>query len=177
MSRASAPVRCEDEQLAERIMKKGLTPCLWFDDQAQEAAKFYTTIFKNGKIGRTEYYPEGSPGDAGSVMTVTITLQGQEFLLLNGGPHFKFNEAISYIIRCNTQKEVDYYWEKLSKGGKKSQCGWLKDKYGLSWQVTPNVLLDRMARGNKQKSDRMFQAMLKMQKLDIAKLKAAYDGK
>jgi predicted 3-demethylubiquinone-9 3-methyltransferase (glyoxalase superfamily) len=157
-------------------MKKGLMPCLWFDDQAEEAAKFYTSIFKDGKIGRTEYYPKDSPGKEGSVITVTVTLQGQEFLLLNGGPIFKFNEAVSFIVRCKDQKEVDYYWEKLSKGGKKVQCGWLQDKYGLSWQITPNILMDPRMRRNKEKSDRMFQAMLKMVKLDVARLKAAYDG-
>src|SRR6187455_551491 len=127
---------------------KGIMPCLWFANEAEKAAKFYTSVFKGGKIGRIERYGKVGPGKPGSVMTIIITLQGQEYLLLNGGPVFKFNEAVSFVVYCKDQKEVDYYWEKLSKGGKKVQCGWLTDQFGLSWQVTPKMLPDLMARGD-----------------------------
>jgi predicted 3-demethylubiquinone-9 3-methyltransferase (glyoxalase superfamily) len=154
-----------------------ITPFLWFDDNAEEAVKFYTSIFKNSKIGKIARYDEagekaaGRP--AGSVMTVEFRLEGQEFVALNGGPHFKFTEAISFVVNCQTQKEVDYYWEKLSEGGKEVQCGWLKDKFGLSWQIVPTVLGELLSDKDAAKSQRVMQAMLKMVKLDIKKLKQA----
>ena len=159
-----------------------ITPCLWFDTQAEEAARFYTGIFKNSKIGTISRYGEagrevhGKP--AGSVMTVEFELDGQKFTALNGGPHFKFNEAISFQIMCETQEEVDHYWDKLSAGGDPAaqQCGWLKDKYGLSWQVVPTVLIDLMKDPDREKSGRAMEAMLQMKKLDIAALEHAFEG-
>ena len=134
---------------------------------------FYTSVFKGSKVGEIARYPAGTPGPEGSVMTATFFLQGQEFIALNGGPQFKFTEAISLVINCETQEEVDYYWEKLSEGGQKSMCGWLKDRYGLSWQVVPTILA-KLAIG--EKSAQVMQAMMKMEKLDIAKLVAAAEG-
>jgi predicted 3-demethylubiquinone-9 3-methyltransferase (glyoxalase superfamily) len=159
-----------------------ISPCLWFDDQAEEAARFYTGIFKNSRIGRIARY--GKAGyeihhrPAGTVMTVEFELDGQPFTALNGGPVFKFNEAVSLQINCENQKEIDYYWEKLGAGGDKKaqQCGWLKDKYGLSWQVVPTVLAEMVGDPDSQKSQRAMQAMLQMKKLDIAELKRAYAG-
>ena len=158
-----------------------ITPFLWFDDNAEEAVKFYTSIFKNSKIGKIARYDKagekaaGRP--AGSVMTIEFHLEGQEFVALNGGPHFKFTEAISFVVNCQTQEEVDYYWEKLSAGGKEVQCGWLKDKFGLSWQIVPTVLGELLSDEDAAKSQRVMQAMLKMVKLDIKKLQDAYAGK
>ena len=158
-----------------------ITPFLWFDDQAEEAVKFYTSIFKNSKIGKIARYDKagekaaGRP--AGSVMTVEFELEGQEFIALNGGPHFKFTEAISFVVNCKTQTEVDYYWKKLSAGGKEVQCGWLQDKFGLSWQIVPTVLGELMSSKDPAKSQRVMEAMLKMVKLDIKKLKQAAKGK
>src|SRR5437867_8503512 len=117
-----------------------ITPCLWFDGKAEEAARFYTSIFKNSKIESIARYPEGSPGPAGTVMTVSFRLDGQEFIALNGGPEFKFNESISFVVTCAAQKEIDYFWRKLSAGGKEVQCGWLKDRFGVSWQIVPSIL-------------------------------------
>ncbi|SOD41992.1 VOC family protein [Nitrosovibrio sp. Nv4] len=159
-----------------------ITPCLWFDDQAEEAVEFYTGIFRNSKILNISRYGEagheihGKP--AGTVMTVTFELQGQAFTALNGGPAFKFNEAISFQVDCETQEEVDYYWEKLSEGGdeKAQQCGWLKDKYGVSWQVVPGILLKMLNDPNPEKSQRTMEAMLRMKKIDIAELKRASGG-
>jgi predicted 3-demethylubiquinone-9 3-methyltransferase (glyoxalase superfamily) len=160
------------------MAKQKITPFLWFDTQAEEAMKFYTSVFKNSKIGAIARYSEAGPGPAGSVMTATFELEGQEFIALNAGPHFKFNEAISFVIDCETQEEVDYYWKKLTAdGGQESQCGWLKDKFGLSWQVTPSMLGELYSSGDPEKSQRMMQAMMKMKKLDIAALQEAYDGK
>jgi predicted 3-demethylubiquinone-9 3-methyltransferase (glyoxalase superfamily) len=154
-----------------------ITPFLWFDHQAEEAAKFYTSIFKNSGIGKVARYgPEGEKvagRPAGSVMTVEFVLEGQEFLALNGGPHFKFTEAISFVVNCRTQAEVDRFWKKLSAGGTEVQCGWLKDKYGLSWQIVPTVLGELLSSNDGAKSQRVMQAMLKMVKLDINKLKQA----
>ena len=158
-----------------------ITPFLWFDTKAEEAAKFYCSIFKNSKIGKTSRYGEegeqvsGRP--AGSVMTVEFELEGQDFIGLNGGPHFKFNEAISFVVSCKTQAELDRFWNKLSAGGKKVQCGWLRDKYGVSWQIVPTVLGELMSDKDTAKSQRVMQAMLKMVKLDIKKLKQAANGK
>jgi predicted 3-demethylubiquinone-9 3-methyltransferase (glyoxalase superfamily) len=159
-----------------------ITPCLWFDDQAEEAVEFYISIFRNSKIVNIARYGEaghevhGKP--AGTVMTVAFELDGQTFTALNGGPMFKFNEAISFQVNCETQEEVDYYWKKLSEGGdeKAQQCGWLKDKYGASWQVVPSVLPELINDPDSEKSQRAMQAMLQMKKIDIDELKRAYGG-
>lgn len=156
-----------------------ISPCLWFDSEAEEAAGFYTRIFKNSRIvsitryGKAGFEQHHRP--AGSVMVVVFELDGQEFTALNGGPIFRFTEAISFQINCETQKEIDYYWEKLSAGGdpKAQQCGWLKDKYGLSWQVVPTMIAKLFENGNSAKADRAMEAMLQMKKLDIAKLEKA----
>jgi predicted 3-demethylubiquinone-9 3-methyltransferase (glyoxalase superfamily) len=152
-----------------------ITPFLWFDAQAEEAANFYVSIFKNSKILNISRYGEAGPGPKGGVMTVRFLLDGQEFIALNGGPHFKFTEAISFSVDCKTQAEVDEFWEKLARGGKEEPCGWLKDKYGLSWQINPTVLGQMLGDPNPQKSKRVMEAMLKMKKIDIAGLKKAYD--
>jgi predicted 3-demethylubiquinone-9 3-methyltransferase (glyoxalase superfamily) len=160
-----------------------IVPCLWFDDKAEEAAKFYVSIFKNSKIG--DITPYGKEGyeihgrEAGTIMTVDFKIEGQKFLALNGGPIFKFNEAISFQVYCETQKEVDYYWEKLSDGGdeKAQQCGWLKDKYGVSWQIVPTVLAKMLQDKDTKKSDRVMKALLQMRKLDIITLRQAYEEK
>ena len=155
-----------------------ITTFLWFDNQAEEAAKFYCSIFKKSKILGILRNLEGAPGaPKRDVLTVQFRLGDQEFTALNGGPAFKFTEAISLMINCRDQKEVDYYWEKLlAGGGQESACGWLKDKYGLSWQVTPTILLEMISDKNRKKAQRAFEAMLQMGKIDIAKLKAAYNG-
>ena len=156
-----------------------ITPCLWFDNQAEEAAKFYVSIFKNSKVGSVARYGEegakvsGRP--KGTVMTVTFQLDGQEFMALNGGPMFKFTEAISFIVNCKTQQEVDEFWVKLSKGGEEGPCGWLKDKYGVSWQIVPSVLGEMMQDKDPEKSERVMKAMLQMKKLDIKSLEQAYE--
>ncbi len=152
-----------------------ITPFLWFDDKAEEAMNFYTSIFKNSKVLGFTRYGEAGPGPQGSVMTATFQLDGQEFTALNAGPRFKFTEAISLVVNCKTQDEVDEFWEKLSEGGEKSRCGWLKDKYGLSWQVVPTVLAELYGDKDPEKSKRVMQAMLQMDKLDIKTLKQAYD--
>ena len=155
-----------------------ITPFLWFDDQAEDAAKFYTSIFKNSKIGKILRYGEeaaektGRP--KGSAMTVEFELGSQQFVALNGGPLFKFSEAISFVVNCETQEEVDYFWEKLSEGGEKSRCGWLKDKFGLSWQVVPTVLIELTH--DAAKSEKVMNAMMQMDKIDISKLKRAAEG-
>ena len=156
-------------------MKK-ITPFLWFDDKAEEAMNFYVSIFKNSKVGSVTRYGEAGPGPKGTVMTATFQLDGQDFIALNGGPHFKFTEAISFSVDCKTQEEVDELWEKLSAGGQKSRCGWLKDKYGLSWQIVPTVLGELMANKDAKKSSKVMQAMLKMDKLDIKALKQASES-
>ncbi|MCC6948713.1 MAG: VOC family protein [Bradyrhizobiaceae bacterium] len=159
---------------------KALTPCLWFDKQAEEAAKFYVSVFPNSKLGHISYYGnEGQEihgGKPGSVLTAEFEINGQNFVALNGGPQFKFTEAISFQIHCKTQKDVDYYWDKLTAGGgSEGPCGWLKDKYGLSWQVVPNVLLEMMSEGG-EKADRVMKAFMQMKKFDIAALERAYAG-
>jgi predicted 3-demethylubiquinone-9 3-methyltransferase (glyoxalase superfamily) len=151
-----------------------ITPCLWFDDQAEEAARFYTSIFKNSKMGAVTHYGEGAPRPKGSVLTVRFELDGQEFLALNGGPLFKFTEAVSFIVNCETQEELDRMWEKLSEGGSEVQCGWLKDRYGVSWQVVPAVLGEMLSDPDPERSARVMQAVMQMKKLDIAGLKKAY---
>jgi predicted 3-demethylubiquinone-9 3-methyltransferase (glyoxalase superfamily) len=160
-----------------------ITPCLWFDDKAEEAAKFYASIFKNSKISDVTYY--GKEGyeihgrEEGSVLTVEFEIEGQKFVALNGGPIFKFNEAISFQVHCQTQEEVDYYWEKLSQGGdeKAQQCGWLKDKYGVSWQIVPIILVKMLQNKDSKKSQRVMKALLQMRKLDIKTLIKAYEEK
>jgi predicted 3-demethylubiquinone-9 3-methyltransferase (glyoxalase superfamily) len=160
-----------------------IIPCLWFDDKAEEAAKFYASIFKNSKIGNVSRY--GKEGyefhgkEDGTVMTVDFEIEGQQFVALNGGPIFKFNEAISFQVHCETQKEVDYYWEKLSEGGdeKAQQCGWLKDKYGVSWQIVPVVLTKMLQDKDAKKSQRVMKALLQMRKLDIKTLTQGYEEK
>ena len=160
-----------------------ISPCLWFDDQGEEAAKFYTSIFKDSKIGDvTRYGKEGYEihgREEGTVMTVEFEIEGQKFLALNGGPIFKFNEAISFQVYCETQEELDNYWEKLSEGGdeKAQQCGWLKDKYGVSWQIVPIILIKILKDKDSEKSQRVMKAMLQMHKLDISILKKAYEEK
>jgi predicted 3-demethylubiquinone-9 3-methyltransferase (glyoxalase superfamily) len=159
-----------------------ITPFLWFAHQAEEAAKFYTSVFKNSKLGRILRYGEeaakttGRP--VGSVLTIEFEIEGQKFVALNGGPLFKFNESISFVVNCETQEEVDYFWDNLkADGGQESQCGWLKDTFGLSWQVVPTVLIDMLHDNDSEKSERVMNAMLQMTKIDIGKLKAAYKGK
>ena len=154
-----------------------IVPFLWFDSNAEEAANFYGSIFKGSKIVHTSRYGEAGPGPKGSVMVVTFELDGQELMALNGGPQFKFSEAISLLVNCKNQDEVDYYWEKLSAGGQEVQCGWLKDRFGLSWQVVPTILSQLLTGADPEKSRRAMSAMLKMKKLDIAALQRAYEGR
>jgi predicted 3-demethylubiquinone-9 3-methyltransferase (glyoxalase superfamily) len=151
-------------------------PFLWFDNQAEEAMNFYVSIFKNSKIGKVVRYGDAGPGPKGSVMTATFELEGQQFTALNGGPHFKFTEAISFVVDCKSQEEVDELWEKLSAGGEPGHCAWLKDKFGLSWQIVPSVLVELLSNPDPAKSKRVMEAMLKMNKIDIAKLKQAAQG-
>ena len=157
-----------------------ITPCLWFDHQAEEAAKFYVSIFKHSKLGTMTRYGEAgatvSGRAKGSVMTVTFEIEGQEFVALNGGPHFTFSEAISLMVKCETQKEIDEMWEKLSHGGEEGPCGWLKDKYGLSWQIVSPEWNEMLRDKDVQKSERVMKAILQMTKPDIKTLKQAYDG-
>jgi predicted 3-demethylubiquinone-9 3-methyltransferase (glyoxalase superfamily) len=153
-----------------------ITPFLWFNDNAEEAMNFYTTVFKDSKIGKVSRYGDAGPGPKDSVMTAQFTLNGQDFIALNGGPNFKFTEAISFVVNCETQKEIDYYWDKLLNGGQAQACGWLKDKFGLSWQIVP-VQLGQLMTGNPQQSGRVMQALMKMVKLDLKLLQDAYEGK
>ena len=155
---------------------QGFPICLWFDTQGEEAARFYTSVFKDSKTGRTGRYTEAGPGPAGSVATVEFELNGQQFMVLNGGPQYTFNEAVSVTIPCADQAEVDYYWDRLAEGGQEVACGWLKDRYGLFWQVVPTVLMDMMTGPDPQKVRRVTEAMFTMKKLDIAALQAAYAG-
>jgi predicted 3-demethylubiquinone-9 3-methyltransferase (glyoxalase superfamily) len=154
----------------------GFTTCLWFDGQAEEAANHYLSIFKNSKLGRVGRYTEAGPGPAGTVLAVEFELNGQKFFALNGGPQFTFNESISFQIYCDDQDEVDYYWSRLSEGGAEVACGWLKDKYGVSWQVIPTVLMDMISDPDPEKAKRATEAMLAMIKFDIAALEKAYAG-
>lgn len=157
-----------------------ITPCLWFDKNAEEAVNFYLGVFKNSRIKYVSHYGESGAGVSGlpkgAVMTIAFTINGQDFLALNGGPVFKFSEAISFMVHCETQEEVDELWEKLTEGGEESQCGWLKDKFGLSWQIVPNALTEMMQEGNGEKQENMMKAMLQMKKLDIKLLRQAYNG-
>jgi predicted 3-demethylubiquinone-9 3-methyltransferase (glyoxalase superfamily) len=160
-----------------KTMQK-IVPFLWFDHNAEEAMNFYISVFKDSKVGKVSRYPKGAPGNmAGQVMTAQFEINGQEFLALNGGPMFKFTEAVSFVITCENQEEVDYYWDKLTAdGGEESMCGWLKDKFGLSWQVTP-VQMATLMTSNDERSERAMQAMMQMRKLDLKVLQDAYDGK
>src|SRR6266704_4775723 len=166
----------KNRSIKEHHMQK-ITPFLWFDNQAEEAVKFYTSIFKNSRIGKIARYGEEGEQVSGrpkeSVMTVEFQLEGQQFVALNGGPHFKFTEAVSFVVNCKTQAEVDKFWKKLSAGGKEVECGWLKDKYGLSWQIVPMVLGELLSDEDAAKSQRVMRAMIKMVKLDIKKLRQA----
>jgi len=151
-------------------------PCLWFDNQALDAANFYVSVFKNSRVVKTTYYVEGLPKPAGSVMTVEFVLDGERFVALNGGPQFKFSPAVSFIAQCDTQEEVDGLWRKLSEGGEEGQCGWLTDRYGVSWQVVPKALMEMFSGSNIAASQRAVAAMLKMKKLEMSVLRRAYDG-
>lgn len=156
-------------------IQQRISPFLWFDNQAEDAANFYVSIFKNSKVNKITYYGEAGPGPKGSVMTVSFELDGQGFVALNGGTRSEFTESISFMVNCNTQQEVDEYWEKLSAGGgQEIQCGWLKDKYGVSWQVTPIVLMEMIGDPDPKKSQRAMEAMFQMKKIDIEKLEQAY---
>jgi predicted 3-demethylubiquinone-9 3-methyltransferase (glyoxalase superfamily) len=156
-------------------MQQKIVPNLWFDSEAEQAAEFYVGVFENSRIVSVTPYTEAGPRDAGMVMTVEFELDGQRFLAINGGPQFSFDEAVSFAIECETQDEIDYYWEKLLEGGEESQCGWLKDRYGLSWQVVPTGMEELFADPDKGRAERAMKAMLGMRKLDIAALRAAAD--
>jgi len=153
-----------------------IMPFLWFDDKAEEAVKFYTSVFKNSKVGTIARYGDAGPGPKGSVMTATFELEGLNFIAHNAGPSYKFTPAISFVVNCESQEEVDYYWEKLAEGGKEVQCGWLEDKFGLSWQITPIILGQLLRDKDPVKSQRVMKAMMKMVKLDIKTLERAYKG-
>jgi predicted 3-demethylubiquinone-9 3-methyltransferase (glyoxalase superfamily) len=157
-------------------MEQKIIPNLWFDTEAEEAAEFYLSVFKDSRIIGKTHYTEGAPREAGMVMTVEFELNGQRFTGINGGPDFKFDEAVSFLISCETQDEVDYYWEKLSEGGSEGPCGWLKDKYGLSWQVVPSGMDELFSDSDPKRAERAMKAMLQMSKLDIAELRRAADG-
>ena len=152
-----------------------ISPFLWFDHQAEEAMRFYVSIFKNSKVLSIGHYGEAGPGPKGSVMVAKFELDGQAFMALNGGPQFKFTEAVSFVVNCKTQEEIDEYWEKLSAGGAKSQCGWLKDKYGLSWQIVPTILDEMMQDKDPETTNRLMKAIMTMRKIEIAELKRAYE--
>jgi predicted 3-demethylubiquinone-9 3-methyltransferase (glyoxalase superfamily) len=155
-----------------------ITPFLWFDNNAEEAAKFYTSVFKNSKMGEVRRYGDAGPGPKGSVMVASFSIEGVEFTALNGGPNFKFNESVSFVVHCKTQQEVDEYWSKLTAdGGQESQCGWLKDKFGMSWQITPERLLELIGDKDPGKSQRAMQAMMQMKKIDITKIEQAANQK
>jgi predicted 3-demethylubiquinone-9 3-methyltransferase (glyoxalase superfamily) len=158
-----------------KLMQR-ITPFLWFDHEAEEAARFYTSVFKNSRIEAVTRYGEAGPSPKGSVMTVGFELDGQKFVALNGGPAFKFTEAVSFVVNCENQQEVDEMWEKLSSGGQEVQCGWLKDKYGLSWQIVPTVFFEMIQGPDAERKERVLRAMFQMKKFDIAGLEAAYRG-
>ena len=163
------------DRTAPRTQK--ITTFLWFDNNAEEAVNFYVSVFKNSKVLSTTRYGEIGPGPKGTVMTIGFQLDGQEFTALNGGPQFKFTEAVSLVVHCQTQEEVDYFWEKLSEGGEKVECGWLKDKFGLFWQIVPDVLMELLADSDEQKVQRVMKAMMQMKKLDIQGIKQAAEEK
>jgi predicted 3-demethylubiquinone-9 3-methyltransferase (glyoxalase superfamily) len=151
-----------------------ITPFLWFDGKAEEAANFYVSVFKNGILGKVSRYGDSGPGPKGTVMVATFQIDGQDFIALNGGPQFKFSPAISFVVNCETQDEVDHFWEKLSEGGKTMQCGWLQDQFGVSWQIVPTALPKLMSDPDREKSGRVMAAMMKMEKIDIRQLQEAY---
>ena len=153
-----------------------ITPFLWFDDQAEAAMQHYVSIFRDSKVLGVTRYGDAGPGPKGSVMIAAFELEGQRFAALNGGPHFKFTEAVSFVVNCKTQEEVDHFWDKLGEGGQTQQCGWLKDKFGLSWQIVPSVLIELINDPDPEKSSRVTEAMLQMTKIDIANLRQAYEG-
>jgi predicted 3-demethylubiquinone-9 3-methyltransferase (glyoxalase superfamily) len=153
-----------------------ITPFLWFDNQAEEAANLYVSIFKNSKVKGITRYGDAGPGPKGSAMVVSFELEGQQFTALNGGPHFKFTEAVSFVVNCETQEEVDHFWDSLSEGGQTQPSGWLKDRFGLSWQIIPTALIELMSDPDREKSSRVMQAMFQMSKIEIAKLREAYEG-
>lgn len=156
---------------------KAITPCLWFDTQALEAANFYVSIFRNSKLGKVSYYGEGARLPKGTVLVVTFEINGQEFMGLNGGPIFQFSEAVSFVVNCENQDEIDFYWDKLtSDGGQESRCGWLKDKFGVSWQIVPNAIGQMMTDPDSAKRERVMQVVMQMVKIDLATLEAAYNG-
>jgi len=160
------------------MAKQKITPFLWFDGNAEEAMNLYTSIFKNAKVGKIIRYGKGGPGPEGSVLTASFELEGQEFVALNGGPAFKFTEAVSFVVNCETQEEVDMYWNKLiADGGQESECGWLKDKFGLSWQITPTILIKYLGDKDAKKAQRVMDVMLKMKKIIVADIQNAYDQK
>lgn len=158
-------------------MQQKIIPFLWFNENAEEAAKFYVSIFKNSKVLSINYYPPESGGKDGRVMTVKFALDGEEFVALNGGPQFTFTEAISFWVKCDTQEEIDYFWEKLSEGGEKSECGWLKDKFGLSWQIVPSSIEELISEEDPARKNRVLKEVWQMQKLDLKTLEEAYRGK
>jgi len=158
----------------ELTMMQKITPFLWFDGEAEEAARFYTSIFKNSKMGGVTHYGDTGPGPKGSVMTAAFQLNGQEFVALNGGTQFPFTEAVSFVVNCDTQDEIDYFWEKLSAGGHEIECGWLKDKFGLCWQIVPTALWKMLQDPDSEKTNRVMQAVLQMVKLDLKRLEQAY---
>jgi predicted 3-demethylubiquinone-9 3-methyltransferase (glyoxalase superfamily) len=160
-----------------QIHSQKITPFLWFDTQAEEAAKFYTSIFKNSRIGHISHYGEGTPMPKGTVLVVEFELDGVQFMALNAGPQFHFTEAISFLVSCESQEEIDHYWKKLSAGGTEIQCGWLKDRYGLAWQIVPAIFFKFVNDPDPEKSQRVMNAMMKMIKMDIEGLKRAYEGK
>lgn len=153
-----------------------ISPFLWFDNQAEEAMNFYVSVFRNSKAGKITRYGDTGPGPEGSVMTASFELEGLQFTALNGGPQFQFSQAVSFVVNCETQEEVDHLWEKLSEGGETQQCGWLRDRYGLPWQIVPNALIEMMSDPDPEKTGKVMEAMLQMTKIDIAKLQQAYEG-
>jgi predicted 3-demethylubiquinone-9 3-methyltransferase (glyoxalase superfamily) len=157
-------------------MRQKITPSLWFDTEAEDAAGFYTSVFKNSRVVNVAHYTESGPRPAGTVMTVEFDLDGQRFVAINGGPQFTFDEAVSFQVSCETQEDVDYYWDRLSEGGREGPCGWLKDKYGLSWQVVPTGMKELFTDPDPQRAERAMRAMLAMGKIDIAALRSAADG-
>jgi predicted 3-demethylubiquinone-9 3-methyltransferase (glyoxalase superfamily) len=160
----------------KKIESQKIVPCLWFNDNGEEAANFYTSVFQNSKITKVSRYGKNAPLPEGTALTVAFELEGQSFLALNGGPIFKFTEAVSFVVNCETQKEIDEFWKKLSDGGQEQQCGWLKDKYGLSWQVVPSKLAELLHAKDAEKAGRVMQALMKMHKLDLEVLEKAYNG-
>jgi predicted 3-demethylubiquinone-9 3-methyltransferase (glyoxalase superfamily) len=165
-----------DKEVDKELRMPKITPFLWFDDKAEEAANFYASVFRNSKVKAVTRYSDAGPGPKGSVMTVNFELDGQEFTALNGGPQFAFTEALSFVVHCDTQQDVDYYWDKLTAGGRESQCGWLKDKYGLSWQIVPKALPRLLQQTDPNRAQRVVQALLQMKKLDIGALERAAQG-